>query len=218
MTTRLYLRALQGGLALTFALTSQATAHPGASPAAASPRPATTGDVEAADVADAALQRQREDKAQAYFGDEVLTDHNGRQHRFFSDLLRGRTVLINVVYTECPDACPLMTEHLRQVRMQLGSAFGEQIQFLSLSVDPARDTPAVLKEFAVRRGVDEPGWLFLVADRETLGRILKRLGQWSDRPEDHTTLLIAGNASRAHWVKLRPDASPERIAADLRRL
>lgn len=205
--------AAVGVLASMVAVMPQATAHTGSDHAGA---PSRSGS--GMDSGDTAVLRQREEKAQAYFGDEVLTDQNGRTHRFFSDLLRGRTVLINVVYTECPDACPLMTEHLRHVRMQLGAAFGEQIRFLSLSVDPERDTPASLKQFAVQRGVDEPGWLFLIADREALSRILKRLGQWSERPEDHTTLLIAGNASRAHWVKLRPDAAPERIAADLRGL
>jgi protein SCO1 len=48
--------------------------------------------------------------------------------------------------------------------------------------------------------------------------LLSRLGQWTDSPEDHTTLLIAGNAAKAHWAKLRPDASPEQIAAELERL
>lgn len=161
---------------------------------------------------------ERERRARAYFGDHLLTDQDGRKHRFYSDLLSGNVVLINVVFTQCPSACPLMTERLKQVRRLLGDGFGDDIRFLSISIDPARDTPKALKEFAQRHGADEPGWRFLVADPTTLEALLGRLGQWSDSPESHTTLLIAGNAAKAHWTKLRPDAPPERIAADLERL
>lgn len=162
-------------------------------------------------------QQAREERTKAYFGDDILIDQDGRQQRFFTDLLRGRTVLINVIFTNCDDACPMMTKRLGVVRQRLGSDFGDSVYFLSLSVDPKRDTPESLKAFAVRNNADEPGWRFLVADEPTMARLLTRLGQWSDEPENHMTLLIAGNASKAHWKKLRPDASPVQIAEQLQR-
>jgi protein SCO1 len=160
----------------------------------------------------------RSGRARSYFGDHVLIDQNGKSHRFYSDLLHGHVVLINVVFTNCPSACPMMTERLKLVRKRLGPDFGNGVYFLSLSVDPARDTPEAMKRFAQRHGVDEPGWRFLVADAKVLQSVLSRLGQWTDSPDDHTTLLIAGNAAKAHWAKLRPDAPPEHIAAELERL
>ncbi|MFK3650796.1 SCO family protein [Lysobacter enzymogenes] len=182
--------------------------------------PARAGTADAASVASAApaASADPEARGRAYFGDAELTDQDGRRQRFYSDLLSDKVVLINVVFTRCPSACPLMTQHLKAVRRQLGDRFGRQVRFLSLSVDPAYDTPQAMKRFAAQQGVDEPGWRFLVADEATTRAVLGRLGQWSDKAEDHTTLLIAGNARRAHWTKLRPDAPPERIAADLRRL
>lgn len=160
----------------------------------------------------------RSERARAYFGDDLLIDQDNQPQRFYSDLLDGRTVLINVVFTHCPSACPLMTQKLKRVRSALGTRFGRDIWFLSLSVDPARDTPALMKAFATKQGADAPGWRFLTADSDTLQRVLGRLGQWTDDAENHSTLLIAGNAAQAHWSKLRPDAPPERIAADLERL
>jgi protein SCO1 len=160
----------------------------------------------------------RSERARSYFGDHLLTDQNGKSHRFYSDLLHGNVVLINVVFTNCPSACPMMTERLKLVRKRLGPDFGNGVYFLSLSVDPARDTPEAMKRFAQRHGVDEPGWRFLVADAKVLQAVLSRLGQWTDSPDDHTTLLIAGNAAKAHWAKLRPDAPSEHIAAELERL
>lgn len=160
----------------------------------------------------------KQERSRSYFGDDVLVDQDGVSHRFFSDLLSGRVVLINVIFTHCKDACPMQTQRLQSVRRQLGERFGSEIVFLSLSVDPKRDNPAVLKKFAAKQNADVPGWRFLVAEEAVMAAVLGRLGQWTDDPTNHNTLLIAGNASQAHWLKLRPDSPPERIAADLLRL
>lgn len=157
-------------------------------------------------------------RAKQYFGDNTLTDQNGRSHRFFSDLLSRHVVLIHVIFTRCQDACPLQTQRLQAVRKQLGKRFGSDIVFLSLSVDPLRDDPAALKTFAEKHEADVPGWYFLTADETSLADVLRRLGQWTDDPANHGTLLLAGNTRRGHWMKLRPDASPGRITADLLRL
>jgi len=163
--------------------------------------------------ADARLERARN-----YFGDERLIDQNGVAHRFVSDLLSNHVVLINVIFTDCRDACPMQTQKLQLVRKQLGDYFGSRIVFLSLSIDPKRDSPVLLKAFADKQQANVDGWMFLTAQETIMARILGRLNQWTDDPNNHSTLLIAGNARTAHWVKLRPDSPPERIVADLRRL
>jgi len=161
---------------------------------------------------------ERMERARHYFGDERLIDQDGVSHRFFSDLLNQHVVLINVIFTDCKDACPMQTQRLQFVREQLGDQFGAEYHFLSLSVDPDRDDPAALKAFAVKQDADLPGWRFLTADKATMLTILGKLGQWTDDPNNHSMLLIAGNARNAHWVKLRPDSPPERIVEDLKRL
>ncbi len=160
----------------------------------------------------------RLERAFRYFGDDTLTDQNGINHRFVSDLLRNHVALINVIFTNCQDACPMQTQKLQQVRQQLGEYFGSEITFLSLSIDPKRDDQAALKAFAEKQRADVPGWKFLTADEAVMARVLSRFNQWTNDPNNHSTLLIAGNVNTAHWVKLRPDSSPERIAADLLRL
>jgi cytochrome oxidase Cu insertion factor (SCO1/SenC/PrrC family) len=170
-----------------------------------------------ASTADAQPENRLE-RARDYFGDDLVIDQNGVSHRFVSDLLSHHVVLINVIFTHCQDACPLQTQKLQVVRRQLGEHFGSQIAFLSLSVDPKRDDPAALKAFAEKQQANIPGWRFLTADEATMARILGRLNQWTDDPNNHSTLLIAGSARTAHWVKLRPDSPPERIVADLLRL
>jgi cytochrome oxidase Cu insertion factor (SCO1/SenC/PrrC family) len=170
-----------------------------------------------ASAADAQPENRLE-RARNYFGDDLLIDQNGVTHRFVSDLLSHHVVLINVIFTHCQDACPMQTQKLQVVRKQLGEHFGSQIAFLSLSVDPKRDDPTALKAFAEKQQANVPGWWFLTADEATMARILGRLNQWTDDPNNHSTLLIAGSARNAHWVKLRPDSPSERIVADLLRL
>lgn len=160
----------------------------------------------------------RVDRARAYFGDGELFDQDGVRHRFVSDLLHNRVVLINVVYTECRDACPLITRLLGKVKDRLGDEFGRTVLFVSLSSDPLRDTPETLKTFARKHQADHPGWRFLSARQDVMKPLLSRLGQWPETPADHQSLLMAGNASRAHWVKIRPDATPDFIYAELQRV
>ena len=166
----------------------------------------------------ASSESDRIERARTYFGDGELFDQDGVRHRFVSDLLHKHIVLINVVYTECRDACPLITKLLGQVKDRMGDDFGRSVLFLSLSSDPLRDTPDTLKAFARKHQADHPGWRFLSADQEVMKPLLSRLGQWSDDPSDHTSVLLAGNVSRAHWVKIRPDATPDFIYAELQRV
>jgi cytochrome oxidase Cu insertion factor (SCO1/SenC/PrrC family) len=161
---------------------------------------------------------EKQERSRLYFGDDLLVDQDGNSHRFFSDLLRPHVVLINVIFTDCKDACPMQTQRLQFVRKQLGERFGSEIRFLSLSVDPKRDKPIELKKYALKQNADTPGWRFLGGEEKVVAAVLGRLGLWTNDPGNHNTLLIAGNASEAHWIKLRPDSPPERIVADLLRL
>lgn len=185
-----------------------AQAHPeGHGPAGAAP---------AAASAAASVEGTRD--AQTYFTDTGLVTQDGKPVRFYSDVLKDRTVLINVVFTSCEDACPLITKKLMEVRAKLGNRFGKDIRFVSLSIDPARDSPQALKKFARTHGVDESGWVFLTGAKADLDRVLARLGQLSPVPEEHSTLLIAGNVGAKRWSKIRPDAPPGAIAERLHTL
>lgn len=156
--------------------------------------------------------------ARAYFTDLQLRTHEGRAVRFYSDMLEGRTVLINVIYTNCRDACPLITQRLNEVRALIGDRFGRDVHFVTLTSDPERDSPAALREFAAKHSADVAGWTFLTGERANVEHILKKLGQFSQSVESHSTLLIAGNVGAKRWSKIRPDAPPLAIAERLKLL
>jgi protein SCO1/2 len=150
--------------------------------------------------------------ARAYFTDLELRTQDNQPVRFFSDTMEGRTVVINFIYTNCTDACPLITQKMLQVRDLLGDKFNKDVYFITISTDPARDTPAELKKYAQKQSADIPGWVFLTGSKENIATILKKFGSYSDKVGDHSTLLLAGNVPVRRWAKLRPDAQAQLIA------
>ncbi|AYH41977.1 SCO family protein [Azoarcus sp. DN11] len=156
--------------------------------------------------------------ARAYFTDTELVDQHGRKVRFYSDVLKDRVVMLNVVYANCKDACPLITRKLTEVRATLGEEAARKVHFISISSDPLHDTPASLKAFAAKNHADSPNWIFLTGDKAKVDFVLSRLGQLGNSVEEHSTLLIAGDVPNKRWSKIRPDAPPPAIAERLRLL
>lgn len=159
------------------------------------------------------IQRARE-----YFTNLELVDQNGQTVRFFEDALKDKVVVINFVFTNCEGACPLMTHKLTLVRDQLEASIGDPVQFVSLSIDPARDTPTAMKAFAAKHDADHEGWLWLTGDAENLANIIKRLGQFTEDIESHSTMMLAGNVNEAHWMKIMPHELPPQITEKIRLL
>jgi protein SCO1/2 len=139
--------------------------------------------------------------ARKYFTDVELVDQDGKTHRLYSDLLQGRTVVIAAFFTACNGACPVMAEKLAGLQQWLGDRLGKDVYLLSVSVDPQTDTPARLKQYAVRLGA-RPGWFFLTGKKENVDWALFKLGHYVEHKEDHSNLLILGNESTGLWKKV----------------
>jgi cytochrome oxidase Cu insertion factor (SCO1/SenC/PrrC family) len=167
---------------------------------------------------DAVDEVSAEQKARNYFTDLEVVDQNGARHRFYTDVIRGRVVLINFVYTHCKDACPMATQKLTQVRELLDESINKQIWFVSISIDPENDTPGAMKAFMNKLQVDENRWLFLTGEKRNLDLIVKRLGQYANQIEAHSTLMLAGNDRTRHWIRVMPMASPSGVAQQLQAL
>ncbi len=138
--------------------------------------------------------------AHHYFTDTALTDQDGRLLRFYSDLIRGRTVVINTFFTHCEAICPPLNRRMTQIQDWLGERLGKDVYLVSISVDPTRDTPPRLKEYAQRWGA-RPGWYFLTGPKENVELVLRKLGQQAAVPEDHTGILLVGNDRTELWKK-----------------
>lgn len=159
---------------------------------------------------------EREAKAREYFTDTVLRTPADRAVRFYSDALKGRVVLVNFVYTQCGDACPLLTAMLVLTKRELGEAFGKEVRFVSISIDPHNDRPQDLAKFARKFDAVHPEWLFLSGEPARVERVVKKLGAWTGAVESHSTAIIIGSPRQGKWKKVRPDAPPRIIAEELR--
>jgi len=159
-----------------------------------------------------------EAKARDYFSNVELIDQNGRSLKFYDEVLKDNVVVISFIFTNCQSACPLMTRNLTMIRDMLREDERRAIQFVSISIDPLRDTPSAMKEFAQKHEADVDGWLFLTGQPDDVDFVTKRLGSYTDDPEAHTTTLLAANVRSAHWTKIPPNVPPNGVAARLRLL
>ncbi len=148
--------------------------------------------------------------AAAYFGDIPLVDQNGKTMKLYSDLIRGRTVVIDVMFTGCTGACPVMSRTFAKVQDWLGDRLGKDVYLISISVDPVNDTPAKLREYAAGFKA-KPGWFFLTGKPEDVRAALGKLGQSVETPEAHQNLFLIGNDRTGLWKKAMGLAAPEEI-------
>ena len=138
--------------------------------------------------------------AHKYFTDVVLVNQDGKELRFYTDLLKGRVVIINTFFTTCTSVCPPMARTLERIQEWLGDRLGKDALILSITVDPGVDTPPKLKAFAENYGA-RPGWHLLSGKKENVQLALRKIGQFVDTRDDHSTILIVGNERTGLWKK-----------------
>jgi protein SCO1/2 len=136
-----------------------------------------------------------------------------------ADLL-GKVVSLTFIYTGCPDICPLLTQKMVDVQNELGPKFGAKIAFVSISLDPERDTPEVLKDYAQFWGARSEGWTFLTGSPEAVRDVTRRYGVFFSKKEDGsvehsqlTSLVDAEGQMRVQYLGARFD--PEEFRRDL---
>jgi protein SCO1/2 len=153
--------------------------------------------------------------------DLALTDQDGRPLSLAE--LRGRFVLLDFVYTHCPGPCPILTGVHAEVQRRLPAELRERTRFVSISLDPARDTPERMRDYARARGADLATWSFLTGPPEAVDAALAKFGvgrtPGADGEIDHlvVTFLVdpEGRIAR-RWVGL--DHPADEILADLERM
>jgi protein SCO1 len=145
-------------------------------------------------------QEARQQAAQRYFTDVELVNQNGEKMRLYSDLLKGKVVVINFFFATCQGSCLPMNRNVQKVQDVFGDRLGKDAYIISISVDPTVDTPARLKEYAHKLGA-RPGWYFMTGEKANVEFALKKLGQHVEQREDHTNIIIIGNERTGLWKK-----------------
>jgi len=152
----------------------------------------------------APLPAQNPQWGASYFPNVTLTTQHGDKVRFYDDLIKGKIVAVNLIYTTCKYACPLETARLAQVYRLLGARMGRDVFFYSITIDPGHDTPDVLEQYADTFNAG-PGWLFLTGTQEDIDLISRKTGLYSkpdgSNPDGHTPHLLVGNEVTGQWLR-----------------
>ncbi|HWP35221.1 MAG TPA: SCO family protein [Thermodesulfobacteriota bacterium] len=153
-----------------------------------------------------------------YFPNVPLVTHEGRTVHLYDDLLKGKSVAINVFYTSCKDECPLETARLVQVQRLLGGRVGRDVFFYSISIDPLRDTPEAMKAYAEKFGAG-PGWLFLTGRPEDIRLVTRKLGlsRRNDpaSKDGHAAVLMLGREPDGQWMRTSAVDNPRFLVATM---
>jgi protein SCO1/2 len=151
----------------------------------------------------------------------TLTTQDGK--RLSLSDLRGKVLAINFIYATCADTCPMLTAKMARIQDRLGADFGPRAQFLSVTVDPERDTPAVLTSYAKLHHTNPAGWAFLTGTPEEIREVARRYGVFYKRTRrgdvEHTFLTSLVDQSgilRVQYMGVRFD--PEEMLRDLQAL
>jgi cytochrome oxidase Cu insertion factor (SCO1/SenC/PrrC family) len=147
----------------------------------------------------------------AYFPNHILLTQDNKPVRFYDDMLKGKVVLINFMFTTCAGVCPPMASNMAKVQSYLGDRVGKDVVMISISVDPTVDTPDKLKKYADNFKA-KPGWYFLTGKKENVDWVLYKLGGYTVDKMQHSAVLIIGNETTGQWIKTAAMRNPAQIA------
>lgn len=156
-------------------------------------------------------------KDRDYFTDLTLVTHEGKEVRFFSDLLQDRIVLITGFYVNCDTTSPRQNLMLSRVQKQLGELLGQQVWIVTLTVDPIRDTPDLVSDYA-KVFAPQPGWTFVTGSVENIDWVNYRLGQYTVDPETHPGVYLLGNLKTGLWLKVPSNAKPDELLSRIKQV
>ena len=158
-----------------------------------------------------------EDSVSLHIPDTPVYDQNGKRLNFYTDLVKGRTVAINFIFTTCTTICPPLTATFRRVQVELGARVGRDVQLISVSVDPTTDVPERLQAFATKFKAG-PGWTFVTGEKTEIDALLKALGTAVADKNDHTPMILVGNDTAGYWTRtygLAPPSALVRVISEV---
>jgi protein SCO1/2 len=162
----------------------------------------------AGESASASRDDARHASAVSSIPDVELLDQDGRTIHFYTDLVKGKVVAVQFIFTTCTTICPPLGATFARVQKDLGERAGRDVRLISVSVDPATDTPERMKAWGAKFKAGA-GWTFVTGQKPQVDELLRALGASSASPSEHTPALLIGNDLKGQWTRVyglsRPD-------------
>ena len=155
-----------------------------------------------------------------YFPNVELETHDGRKVRFYDDLIRGKLVAFNMMYSICTGICPANTANLKIVYDSLGARVGKDVFMYSITLRPEFDDAKALRDYRDSYDI-QPGWVYLTGTPENIDLVRRKLGFVGDTPEldadinSHTGLVRIGNDHLDRWTMAPAMGSHRQITRTL---
>jgi protein SCO1/2 len=163
------------------------------------------------------VRLSRDERRRQRFPNVPVVDHDGNILRFYDDMLKDKTVLINFMYTRCNGSCPGTTANLRKAQAEFGDRMGRDVFMYSVSLEPEYDTPERLKAYADLFKV-QPGWRFITGSKENLDLIRREFGFYRADPtldklaDSHIGAVKFGIERLERWGMCAALGNPKYIA------
>jgi protein SCO1/2 len=161
----------------------------------------------------------RRNTLRSSFPDVVLLTQDSKPKRFYDDLIKDKVVVIQFMFANCDGLCPRATPNLARVQRELSKRVPGKVTFLSITVDPKRDTPQALKLYASHFDIQR-GWYFLTGRQEDVDLVRRKLGVYDpeDQKVEHMNVLTIGNEATAKWLAMESLAKPDDITQTVLRV
>jgi len=143
--------------------------------------------------------------------DAELLDQDGNPIRFHSDLVAGKVVVMNFIFTTCTTICPPMGAIFGKLQEELGDRLGRDVYLISVSIDPTTDTPERLKAWGQRFGA-QAGWTLVTGPKARVDPLLKSLQVFNVDYEEHSPIVLVGNDRTGVWKRAYGLAPASRLA------
>lgn len=150
--------------------------------------------------------------ARVVLEDAALVDQDGAPVQFRSQAIGDDVVVVDFVFTTCTTVCPALSAIFARIQERLGDRLGHGVRLVSVSLDPAHDTPPRLKEYAARHHAG-PHWAWLTGPQADVERVLKGLGAYTPNFSAHAPAVLVGDGLTGEFTRLNGFPSPERVVA-----
>ena len=152
-----------------------------------------------------------------YFPNLPVMNQNGEELKFYDDLVKDKIFIFMFIYTSCTDICPLTTARMTLIEDKLGPLVGKDIFIVSMTVDPAVDTPEKLKAYS-KAFATGPGWSFVTGKPEDIRAINYRLGERSKVLSEHRNEIVLGNDRTGEWQRDNVMGDLDRVVTSIREM
>ena len=149
-------------------------------------------------------------KTRVKLADVELVDQQRRRGRLARDIVAGRIVVANFVFTTCSSVCPIISGIFAQLQQQLSAPLARDTVLLSITVDPLNDTPERMQAQAQRFGASA-GWRWLTGRIDDIETTLKGFGAYSARPDDHLPMAVIGDPGTQSWYRFMGTPSADQL-------